>query len=90
MCGYEIGDSVRVLRGPFADFAGTVTGTDGGKLVVDVNVFGESTPLRLPPEDVAWIDPEEGDGGSHVREPRVPREPSGDNAIEIEGDEATP
>jgi len=103
MFGYEIGDSVRVLRGAFADFAGIVTGADGGNLVLEVNVFGESTPVRLPPEDVSRIDPdedegyggvdpEEGDGGSHVREPRVPREPSGSDAIEIEieGDEATP
>jgi KOW motif-containing protein len=92
MYGYEIGDFVRVLRGPFEGFPGTVTGADGGNLVVDVKVFGESTPVLLPPEDLARIDPRDGEGGSPVREPRIPHEPSGSDAIEIEieGDEATP
>jgi hypothetical protein len=80
--GCACGDLVRIVRGPFEGFWGTVVGTgdDGRSLVVDVEVFGRSTHVLLAPEDVTRIDP--GEGGSGVREPRVPREPSGSDAIE--------
>src|SRR5262249_17080275 len=60
---YANGDLVRVSRGPFDGFPGRVVGVDGDRLVVDVEVFGRSTPVLLSPEDVVRIDPDEGNGG---------------------------
>jgi hypothetical protein len=91
MYGYTNGDLVRVLRGPCEGFSGTVVGIDGDRLVVDVEVYGRSTPLLLPPGDVTRIDRGEDDGGSGVREPRGPSDPGGFEATdEIEIEDVTP
>ncbi|WP_046176537.1 transcription termination/antitermination protein NusG [Domibacillus indicus] len=46
---YEIGETVTVKEGPFADFEGTVEeiDQDKGKLKVLVNMFGRETPVEL-------------------------------------------
>jgi transcription termination/antitermination protein NusG len=54
---YEMGESVRVKEGPFADFTGTVTeiNADHLKLKVLVNIFGRETPVELDFGQVAKL-----------------------------------
>ena len=51
---WEIGDSVRVVTGPFADFNGSIESInlDQSKVVVLVNIFGRDTPVELGFEDI--------------------------------------
>jgi transcription termination/antitermination protein NusG len=53
----EIGETVRVTGGPFADFTGTIAeiNLDQAKLKVLVSVFGRETPLELPFDTVAKL-----------------------------------
>jgi len=46
---YDVGESVRVKEGPFADFAGTVAeiNADHMKLKVLVNIFGRETLVEM-------------------------------------------
>lgn len=46
---YEVGETVRVVDGPFAEFLGRVDEINGekGKLKVLVTMFGRETPLEL-------------------------------------------
>ena len=46
---YEIGDSVKVLEGPFATFAGVVEELDfeRSRVKVSVSIFGRATPVEL-------------------------------------------
>jgi len=46
---FRIGDSVRIIDGPFADFVGAVdeVNDDQGKVKVLVSVFGRETPIEL-------------------------------------------
>ncbi|HEX9722551.1 MAG TPA: transcription termination/antitermination protein NusG [Candidatus Paceibacterota bacterium] len=45
----EMGDSVKIIDGPFKDFDGKVSGIDKerGKIKVLVNMFGRDTPVEL-------------------------------------------
>jgi transcription termination/antitermination protein NusG len=47
--GFQQGQSVRVIDGPFADFVGTVEeiNTEKGKVKVAVSIFGRETPVEL-------------------------------------------
>ncbi len=46
---FAVGESIRILQGPFANFNGTVVEVfpERGKLKVSVSVFGRATPLEL-------------------------------------------
>ncbi len=54
---HEIGDTVRVKEGPFADFSGQVAeiNEDQLKLKVLVNIFGRETPVELEFDQVAKL-----------------------------------
>ncbi|MST31509.1 transcription termination/antitermination protein NusG [Acidimicrobiaceae bacterium USS-CC1] len=54
---YEMGESVRVKEGPFADFTGTIAeiNEDQLKLKVLVNIFGRETPVELEFAQVAKL-----------------------------------
>jgi transcriptional antiterminator NusG len=46
---FRLGDTVRILSGPFAAFTGRVEGINQSKslLKVVVNIFGRTVPLKL-------------------------------------------
>jgi transcriptional antiterminator NusG len=47
--GFNVGQSVRVVDGPFSDFVGTVEdiNPEKGKVKVSVSIFGRETPVEL-------------------------------------------
>ena len=53
----EVGQSVRVLSGPLADFDGTVSevNPDAGKVKVMLTIFGRETPVELTLDQVVTI-----------------------------------
>lgn len=52
--GFKVGDAVKVVTGPFADFEGFVESVDheAGKLRVLVDIFGRETPVELQVDQV--------------------------------------
>jgi transcriptional antiterminator NusG len=54
---YEVGETVRVREGPFADFTGEVIeiNEDQSKVKVSVNIFGRETPVELEFGQVAKL-----------------------------------
>ena len=53
----EVGQSVKVVNGPLADFDGTVSevSPEAGKVKVMVSIFGRETPVELSFDQVARI-----------------------------------
>lgn len=51
---WEVGETVRVVTGPFADFPGVIEdiNLDQSKVKVLVNIFGRDTPVELAFEDI--------------------------------------
>ena len=54
---YEMGETVRVKEGPFADFSGEIVeiNEDQLKVKVLVNIFGRETPVELEFSQVAKL-----------------------------------
>ncbi|HEX8119198.1 MAG TPA: KOW motif-containing protein [Pyrinomonadaceae bacterium] len=54
---FRLGDTVRVLSGPFASFTGKIEGINQAKrlLKVRVEIFGRETPLKLGYFDVEKV-----------------------------------
>jgi len=54
---FRVGDTVRVLSGPFASFTGKIEGINQAKrlLKVRVEIFGRETPLKLDYTDVEKV-----------------------------------
>jgi hypothetical protein len=52
---YAVGDAVRVLEGPFADFPGTITEIDSDSrwLRVVIRIFERETPVRLETSQIS-------------------------------------
>jgi transcriptional antiterminator NusG len=55
--GYEMGETVRVKEGPFADFSGEIIeiNEDQLKVKVLVNIFGRETPVELEFSKIAKL-----------------------------------
>ena len=55
--GFDIGDTVRVKEGPFADFSGEIIeiNVDQLKVKVLVDIFGRETPVELGFAQVAQL-----------------------------------
>jgi len=55
--GFEEGDVVRIISGPFSDFNGTISeiNPDQAKLKVLVNIFDRETPVELSFDQVAKV-----------------------------------
>jgi len=54
---FDVGEQVRVVTGPFADFNGAISeiNVDQSKLKVLVNIFGRETPVELEFSQVAKL-----------------------------------
>ena len=54
---FRLGDTVRVLSGPFASFTGKIEGINHARrlLKVRVEIFGRETPLKLGYADVEKV-----------------------------------
>jgi hypothetical protein len=89
MVDWEPGDRVRVLRGPFERFSGTVISIEGvlgtalDEVTVEVEIFSRKTTVLLPPGDLG---PEHGGGGGSAgdREPRAPHPSAGEQTSRAE------
>ena len=46
---FSVGEAVKIVDGPFADFLGTIDNIDEekGKIKVLVSIFGRETPVEL-------------------------------------------
>ncbi len=54
---YEVGETVRIINGPFMDFNGTILemDVDRGRLKIQVEIFGRATPVDLDFEQVEKV-----------------------------------
>ena len=56
---FRLGDSVRIISGPFMSFRGTIEGINQAKtlLKVKVAIYGRNKPIRLNFADVEVVSP---------------------------------
>ena len=56
---FRLGDTVRVLSGPFASFTGEIEGINQARrlLKVRVEIFGRTTPIKLGFAEVEKVSP---------------------------------
>ncbi len=54
---FDVGQNVRVTKGPFVDFSGSISeiDIDKGKLKVYISIFGRETPVELAFDQVAKL-----------------------------------
>lgn len=54
---YEVGETVRIISGPFMDFNGTILDmdVDKGRLKIQVEIFGRATPVDLDFDQVEKV-----------------------------------
>lgn len=54
---FRLGDTVRILSGPFASFAGKIEGINQAKalLKVKVTIYGRENPIKLKFSDVEKV-----------------------------------
>lgn len=54
---YEVGETVRIINGPFMDFNGTILemDVDRGRLKIQVEIFGRATPVDLDFDQVEKV-----------------------------------
>lgn len=54
---FEVGESVKVISGPFVNFSGEVEAVnmDKGKLTVRISMFGRETPVELDFDQIAKL-----------------------------------
>lgn len=54
---FEVGQSVRVIKGPFVDFSGNISeiDVDRGKMKVFISIFGRETPVELTFDQVTRL-----------------------------------
>jgi transcriptional antiterminator NusG len=54
---FRLGDTVRIMSGPFASFMGKIEGINQSKalLKVKVAIYGRKTPIKLNFADVEFI-----------------------------------
>ena len=54
---FEVGQTVKVVSGPLADFDGAITEimTDSGKVKINVSILGRETPVELSFSQIAKI-----------------------------------
>ena len=54
---FRLGDTVRIMSGPFASFTGKIEGINQSKALLKVNVaiYGRSKPIRLKFADVEVV-----------------------------------
>jgi transcriptional antiterminator NusG len=54
---FRLGDKVRILSGPFAEFTGKIEGINQSKALVKVNVviYGRKIPIKLHFADIEVV-----------------------------------
>ena len=54
---FRLGDTVRILSGPFASFTGKIEGINQSKalLLVNVAIYGRTKPIKLTFADVEVV-----------------------------------
>lgn len=55
---FEVGQSVKVVKGPIVDSDGVISeiNVDAGKVIVMLSIFGRKTPVECTFDQIAKID----------------------------------
>ena len=71
---WALGEMVRIIGGPFVGFTGEVVAVDAaGRIALDIDIFGRSTPVSLSEADVEAARPPGGRSGPRSRRRRGAR-----------------